>query len=586
MRERVRGRLLGRAYGRVLATAFGATTALTAPIFTPTPTIAADPPIFLEQGWTKETRDLFYYTPQGSRVIPYAWFMALEVADGPGMFADTAHLQTYGFIPADGPHPLNPGMLPIGFAIDHAGAKPGAPSAGSAPDPVDPGKVGQYLGITCAACHTSNVTVAGRTIRIEGGASHLDFDRFYADLAAAVSRTVLDSAKFQRFAARVLGGLLPTEVADLRTKLAYFEVKLSGDAMIRAPALASGFGRVDALTQSINAIAVNDQGDPLNLRPVNAPTSFPSLWLAPDLEFVQWNPIAANPFGRNGGEVLGVFGSANLNGDPKGWFTSSLLVKEMAELEDWLTELKPPRWDESLLGRIDPTLARTGEGLFRRDCVACHNAPPYRRTDPAANLFQKTFIEIGRVDYRAAGTDPVYFESLLGRLVRTNAATALVHGGQSVVPAAVYFTNTTGAVITRAMADADLSDAQKAKLSGFRLRPPALPGGEPVPYAAPSLTDLKAGPLAGIWTSGPYLHNGSVPTIYELLSPVAERRAVFWTGGRELDRERLGFVSDDAPGRFRFDTALAGNRNIGHVYPPQGLTRDERMAVIEYLKTQ
>jgi hypothetical protein len=112
-----------------------------------------------------------------------------------------------------------------------------------------------------------------------------------------------------------------------------------------------------------------------------------------------------------------------------------------------------------------------------------------------------------------------------------------------------------------------------------------VPGGQPTPYLPESLTMLKAGPLDGIWASGPYLHNGSVPTIYELLSPVAERRAVFWTGGRELDRERLGFVSDDAPGRFRFDTALPGNRNIGHEYPPRGLTHDERMALVEYLKT-
>jgi hypothetical protein len=340
------------------------------------------------------------------------------------------------------------------------------------------------------------------------------------------------------------------------------------------------------LTQSINAIAVADQVDPQNLRPVNAPTSFPSLWLAPDLEFVQWNPLAANPIGRNGGEVLGVFGSAKLTGDPKGWFTSSLLIKQLQALETWLVALKPPKSDETIFGSVDPDLARTGEGLFQRDCVSCHNAPPYRRTDPAANFFQKTFIEIGRVDYRAIGTDPVYFDSLLGRLVRTNAATALVHNGEAVVPAAVYFTNTTGAIISRAMEDAGLTDAEKAALSGYRLRPPALPGGLPQPYAPRSATDLKAGPLAGIWATGPYLHNGSVPTVYELLSPVAERRAVFWTGGRELDRERLGFASDEVAGRFRFDTSLPGNRNTGHLYPPQGLSRAERLAIIEYLKTQ
>ena len=135
------------------------------------------------------------------------------------------------------------------------------------------------------------------------------------------------------------------------------------------------------------------------------------------------------------------------------------------------------------------------------------------------------------------------------------------------------------------MDDAGLSDAERAALNGYRLRPPLLPGGEPLPYTPPSATDLKAGPLAGIWATGPYLHNGSVATVYELLSPVEERRAVFWTGGRQLDSARLGFVSDDAPGRFRFDTSLPGNGRGGHLYPAQGLSDDDRQAIIEYLKT-
>jgi hypothetical protein len=140
-------------------------------------------------------------------------------------------------------------------------------------------------------------------------------------------------------------------------------------------------------------------------------------------------------------------------------------------------------------------------------------------------------------------------------------------------------------IVIKALAKLDLSETEMAAVNGFRLRPPLSAGGPPQPYVSPSFTDLKAGPLAGVWASGPYLHNGSVPTIYELLSPVAERRAVFWTGGRELDAKRLGYVSDDAPGRFRFDTSLTGNLNAGHVYPPQGLTPDERLALIEFLKT-
>ena len=548
--------------------------------------VAADGPVtFLDQGWSEEIRELFYFTPQGSRIIPYAWFMALETPDGNGMFKDPAHLERYGFIPADRPHPLNPGGLPIGFALDPAGAAPASPYDALAAEAGQGSRPGPELGMTCAACHTGAITVEGRPIRIDGGPANLDFDRFYADLAAAVTRTFFDPAAFQGFAGRVLGDAAPTAAAELRLQLAQFQARIAGEAVIRHPRVASGFGRVDALTQIVNAIAVTDQGEAQNLRAVDAPTSYPQLWLAPELEFVQWNPIAASPIGRNGGEVLGVFGTATLTGEPQDWFASSILIKELHAVETWIADLEPPKWDEAIFGPIDRDRAETGEGLFRQHCAACHNAPPWRRTDPSANLFGKTFIEIGRVDYQKVGTDPVYAEALAKRLVRTNAATAQVLEGKPLVPAAAYFLRTAGAIVSRAMDEAGLTAEEKVAIGGFRLRPPAVPGGPPQPYAPPSLTDLKASPLPGVWATGPYLHNGSVATVYELLSPEAERRRVFWTGGRELDRERLGFLSDDAPGRFRFDTSVPGNRNTGHLYPRRGLDHDERLAIIEYLKT-
>jgi hypothetical protein len=88
----------------------------------------------------------FTLRPRGSRMMPYDWFMALERADGKGMFAATTNLESYGFLPAEGAHPLNPDLLPIGFAID----------------PVDTAGRGRSVGLTCAACHTTDVTVQGK----------------------------------------------------------------------------------------------------------------------------------------------------------------------------------------------------------------------------------------------------------------------------------------------------------------------------------------------------------------------------------------------------------------------------------------
>lgn len=96
-----------------------------------------------------------------------------------------------------------------------------------------------------------------------------------------------------------------------------------------------------------------------------------------------------------------------------------------------------------------------------------------------------------------------------------------------------------------------------------------------------------ARPLTGVWLLAPYLHNGSVPTLADLLAPRADRPAVFHRGYDVVDTERVGFVATgrEAERRgFRFDTAQRGNGNGGHLYgttlPPQ-----DKLALIEFLKT-
>lgn len=541
-------------------------------------TRAADTVVFIDQGWNgDDLRNRFYFTPQGSRMVPVRWLKALERPDGGGMLADPASLARYGFIPPDGPHELNPDGLPIGIAVD----------------PVELPDLGRMAGLTCAACHTANVTVGDRTVRIDGAPAHLDFDSFYTELAATLKRTLVDPGSFQRFAGRLLPTPSLTATASLRQQLTAFEAKLAGDAAIRHPARASGFGRVDALTQIVNALAVSDQRDPANLRLATAPTSYPQLWLAPRLEFVQWAPIAASPIGRNGGEVLGVFGSATLTGPSEGWYQSTILLQELHRLEQWVGLLEPPRWSDVTGLPIDRDLASAGRQLFKESCAGCHNMPAdeaqgrlaYGQTDPRHNAFGRTFIRIGRVDYRAIGTDPTYVQALTERTVRTNDATAaLFEGKPAIVPAAKYFSRLVGATVARKMAEAGVDLDLRMAMDGYRRRP-ALPGGTLEPYEPPSYHDLKAPLLAGAWATGPYLHNGSVATIDELLSPVSERRAVFWTGGRALDTDRLGYASDEAPGRFRFDTSLPGNGNMGHeVWRGTPFTAGQKRAIIEYIK--
>lgn len=98
-------------------------------------------------------------------------------------------------------------------------------------------------------------------------------------------------------------------------------------------------------------------------------------------------------------------------------------------------------------------------------------------------------------------------------------------------------------------------------------------------------------PLDGIWLRAPYLHNGSVPNLRELLEPSAARTPLFYRGNDVYDPQNVGFVSnipeEDGHKFFPFDTTKWGNGNKGHegrVYGTE-LPAAEKRALLEYLKT-
>jgi hypothetical protein len=98
-------------------------------------------------------------------------------------------------------------------------------------------------------------------------------------------------------------------------------------------------------------------------------------------------------------------------------------------------------------------------------------------------------------------------------------------------------------------------------------------------------------PLDGLWLRAPYLHNGSVPTVRDLLEPSARRPVQFYRGYDVYDRKKLGFVSTVAEERgqrfFLFDTTKRGNSNAGHEGPAYGteLSAEDKDALVEFLKT-
>jgi hypothetical protein len=96
----------------------------------------------------------------------------------------------------------------------------------------------------------------------------------------------------------------------------------------------------------------------------------------------------------------------------------------------------------------------------------------------------------------------------------------------------------------------------------------------------------KARPLDGIWATAPYLHNGSVPNLYELLLPTDQRTKVFHVGSAEFDPDKVGFKTDEAPGTTKMDTQIPGNSNAGHdQYGTKDFTDTQRLELLEYLKS-
>src|SRR5262249_37976772 len=154
--------------------------------------------------------------------------------------------------------------------------------------------------------------------------------------------------------------------------------------------------------------------------------------------------------------------------------------------------------------------------------------------------------------------------------------------GKELVPTGDLYYGTARNVTETALAKLKLSEEQKANIHGYR----------DFPLPKPPEGVYKAAPRDGVWATPPFLHNGSVPNLYEMLVPAAERTKKFYIT-REFDPVKVGLDTTATSG-FLMDTTLLGNSNAGHSFQdgPRGngiigplLTDDQRWALVEYLKS-
>lgn len=512
--------------------------------------------VLLDQGWTAPVAQTFHYMSQGTRTMPAAWLRALRLPDGRPVMSPS-NLQRLGFQDVHArPANNNPYGWPIGVAVDTV-------------DGV------QVAGLTCAACHTGQFTYKGTTMRVEGGSTNTDIGRFMSQLRDAVV-AVRDNPKVRaRFDKDAIAYGYPKARLqhDFNLDAANPDLWLLYTAGIGGTSTLGGPGRIDALTGIANREFAYDLRDPGNAVRGIAPTSFPPLWDIWHFDWVQYNGAARVPMARNIGESLGVGvvthvvdDKGRLNPEPLRW-ESSLRVHSLYWMEEQLSHLKPPVWPASVMGRVDPAQAARGRALFTQYCTQCHGVAKIAGTNEWA---------VHVVRYTKIGTDPE--EAFMFAGSRFDASKL---GLSKSEPGGLGIGKFSGALMMAAYKQAGITTPAKiAQYNGW---------GRTGYATAPC--GYKARPLVGIWATPPFLHNGSVPSVYDLLSQTRPAHPIL--GNHEYDPVKLGTLQQSTADTMTLDTAKLGNSNAGHWFTNDtsrpgrigpAFTDAQKYDIIAYLK--
>ncbi|MGB3623806.1 hypothetical protein FT643_04985 [Ketobacter sp. MCCC 1A13808] len=566
---------------------------------------------YLNEGWTDLERQSFYYTPQGTELlgIEYQWFLNLELPLSRELLATAENLRGWGFIVSPGQRPddLNPGNLAVGLGRH-----------------IDPTTGKERLDIGCATCHTGELHYKGTALRVDGGQavqslSNAKRGEFITTMAASVFETLINPFKWNRFATRI-AGKDQQQRARLNQRMWTFAGHIKdfaeGAGAPKYYPVEEGRGRVDAVGRIANVAFGFDLDEPANYRIADAPASFPFLWDIWRFDWVQYTGFTNQAMARNVGETLGVLAPIKLvsaAGEPikgKEFGKTVVDVQGLHCAEALLRSLRPPKWPQEVLGHIDLHRAQKGKTLFAERCQYCHGphiSAPYEwavadqdnpsipgqissnwQWDMAGQITEQNGKPV-RKDWRQRiwsipllatdiiGTDPKLADNYMdnrydaGKLVPgsepVNAGDGLQLLLNSLVPK-LY---------------------QRWQIEGDQI---AAYDGLNVPFRIQNQRAYKARPLHGVWATPPFLHNGSVPTIYDLLSPQAARPTTFYVGNREYDPQKLGYVTAKTDGSFLHDTGIPGNRNSGHQFTDEAvpgrighlLSEEQRYALMEYLK--
>jgi hypothetical protein len=524
--------------------------------------------IKLDQGrdWTELRRRQYYSVDQGSRLIRFSWIKALRQENGEPFLANS--LSRYGYLP----NSASPEKLPIGFQVSSDG----------------------WMGITCSACHTRQIDVNGTQYRVDGGPALADFQRFLTDLDQSVEKTLADPVKFKEAAIRVRGAdVKPAEIARLKARVLDWYIPYHEQMTRSLPNPAWGPGRLDAVSMIFNRLSGLDIGPaptymiPENMVKADAPTRYPFLWNASRQDTTQWPGFAANgddllALLRNQGEVIGVFANFHPLAGQKGVnykTINSTDFKGLNKAEELIKKIGPPKWPWP----VNQALANQGKPLYDKYCGAgCHEIKrgAFRLLNPFGPSWATPIQNVG-TDVREynvlsrevstgvlAGEEIPFLHKLGARDTAFNVLEQAVYGSLMSSNSWLSGVNAGLSLVSKA--------ASVLGIIGEGFKPKLEVGA------------YEARVLQGIWAAAPYLHNGSVPTLAELLKPAQERLSEFKIGPA-YDIVNIGMsVEQPSTDQTLITTDCSeldsGGSRCGHEFGTN-LTSDEKKALLEYLKT-
>jgi hypothetical protein len=514
-------------------------------------------------GWTDEERSRFYHLSEGSAIFPLSWLESIETeeTDASGrkvLRPITDRYPAWGLIP-DEAGPRNPYGLPVGLTVMKLGGI-------------------RWMGINCAACHVGEISHKGSRLRVDGGPNMvLPLFDLMAALQAAAKETEASHARRTRFIERVWAwskahpdqGAAPdrSRLDDLRLVTSGVTTALNFRSLAKTVGTVAGHGRIDAFGFARNLLF--DQ--PANQRRIDAPVSTPEIWDMEHTAWLHWGANTNSVIERNLGQAL----ATGVTYDKK-TYDSSMDLEAAHSLETLGYKLRKPEWPVAVFGPIDRARAERGRVLYEASCASCHESP--LRTTPTGLKVYKLFSPA------EIGTDPAAAVNFDQPVTVNGKTMPFPHAAQGVlqkIKLAYYKKN-------------NVPDATQALWESRRIRP----AGEWSPRLRATLQesadydDTRVGkaypakPLAGAWATAPYLHNGSVPSVYHLLLPRSQRPTTFRVGQREFDPVQLGYSESAGAAQssaFTFDVSQPGNSNAGHEYGT-ALTDEQRFELIEYLK--